>query len=213
MTEELRPAIVQDADDGRVLMLAWMNADAERLTRETGRVHFWSRSRQRLWMKGETSGHVLTFVSITEDCDRDALLVVARPSGPVCHTGASTCWHTDSATTSVVSRSTDSFAALDDLWATIVERDITRPDGSYTVRLLADGPDLSARKVVEEATEVLMAAKDHANGVATDNRLADEMADLVYHLLVLLRERGLHPSDVLERLEERSTSQHSSDIS
>jgi phosphoribosyl-AMP cyclohydrolase / phosphoribosyl-ATP pyrophosphohydrolase len=194
VSEDLIPAIVQDVDTRRVLMLAWMNPQARRLTEETGLVHFWSRSRQRLWQKGEESGNVLRLVEIRSDCDDDTLLVIARPTGPVCHTGSDTCWD----------QPIDAgFARLEPLWSVIDQRGAERPEGSYTTTLFEKGPDLPARKVVEEATEVLMAAKDHANGVADDRRLADEMADLTYHLLVLIRERGLTPSAILDVLADR----------
>lgn len=194
MSEDLIPAIVQDADTRRVLMLAWMNPESRRLTEDTGLVHFWSRSRQRLWQKGEESGNVLRLVEIRSDCDDDALLVIARPAGPTCHTGADTCWD----------QTVDAgFARLERLWSVIDQRATDRPEGSYTTTLFDKGPDLPARKIVEEATEVLMAAKDHANGVADDHRLAEEMADLTYHLLVLIRERGLEPAAVLDVLAER----------
>jgi phosphoribosyl-ATP pyrophosphohydrolase/phosphoribosyl-AMP cyclohydrolase len=195
MDDDLIPAIVQDADTRRVLMLAWMNGEARRLTEETGQVHFWSRSRQSLWRKGETSGNHLDLVEIRADCDGDALLVIARPAGAVCHTGADTCWD----------QSNDAgFARLESLWATIDERADLRPDGSYTAGLLAGGPDLPARKVVEEATEVLIAAKDLAAGAGDRRRLAEELADLTYHMLVVVRERGLVPSDVFDVLAERA---------
>jgi phosphoribosyl-AMP cyclohydrolase / phosphoribosyl-ATP pyrophosphohydrolase len=194
VSEDLIPAIVQDVDTRRVLMLAWMNPESRRLTEDTGLVHFWSRSRQRLWQKGEESGNVLRLVEIRSDCDDDALLVIARPAGPTCHTGADTCWD----------QTVDAgFARLERLWSVIDQRATDRPEGSYTTTLFEKGPDLPARKIVEEATEVLMAAKDHANGVADDHRLAEEMADLTYHLLVLIRERGLEPAAVLDVLAER----------
>lgn len=194
MNEALIPAIVQDPETRRVLMMAWMNPEARRLTEETGFVHFWSRSRQKLWKKGEESGNVLSLVEIRSDCDDDTLLVLARPAGPTCHTGADTCWNEPHDA---------GFARLERLWAVIGQRAAERPEGSYTTRLLDEGPDLPARKVVEEATEVLMAAKDHVHGVADDHRLAEEMADLLYHLLVLIRERGLEPAAVLDVLAER----------
>lgn len=194
MSHDLTPAIVQDPDTRRVLMMAWMNPEARRLTEETGFVHFWSRSRQKLWKKGEESGNVLTLVEIRADCDDDTLLVVARPTGPTCHTGADTCWG---------EAGDAGFARLERLWAVIGERAAERPEGSYTTRLLAEGPDLPARKVVEEATEVLIAAKDHVRGEADDARLAEEMADLIYHLLVLMRERDLEPGVVLDVLTSR----------
>jgi phosphoribosyl-ATP pyrophosphohydrolase/phosphoribosyl-AMP cyclohydrolase len=191
---ELIPAVVQDADTRRVLMLAWMNDDARRLTLETGLVHFWSRSRGQLWKKGETSGNLLHLVELRLDCDGDAILVLARPDGPACHTGADTCWdQTNDA----------GFARLEDLWSVIGDRAARRPEGSYTTKLLAEGPDLPARKVVEEATEILMAAKDHVHGLADDQRLAEEMADLLYHLLVLMTERGVSPAMVFDVLRSR----------
>jgi phosphoribosyl-AMP cyclohydrolase / phosphoribosyl-ATP pyrophosphohydrolase len=192
---DLIPAIVQDADTRQVLMLGWMDAEARARTEETGEVHFFSRSRGRLWRKGETSGNVLRLVEIREDCDADALLVLARPAGPVCHTGADTCWDLPN---------DRGFARLERLWAAIEERKATRPEGSYTARLLDGGPDLPARKVVEEASEVLIAAKDHASGAAGERRVAEEAADLVYHLLVLLADRGVDPALVLDVLDDRA---------
>ncbi|MFO7548584.1 MAG: bifunctional phosphoribosyl-AMP cyclohydrolase/phosphoribosyl-ATP diphosphatase HisIE [Acidimicrobiia bacterium] len=193
--DDLIPAIVQDADSRRVLMLGWMDGEARRRTEETGEVHFFSRSRGRLWKKGETSGNVLGLVEIREDCDADALLVLARPAGPVCHTGADTCWNLPN---------DQGFARLERLWEVIEERKATRPDNSYTARLLAGGPDLPARKLVEEAAEVLVAAKDHAVGAAGDRRVAEEAADVLYHLLVLLADRGIDPALVLDLLDDRA---------
>lgn len=192
-------AIVQDADTGDVLMLGWMDEEARRLTEETGRVHFWSRSRQELWEKGATSGNWLETVSVTPDCDGDALLVAARPHGPTCHTGTDTCWgHARSA----------GFKDLDHLWAVISDRADRRPSGSYTTRLLDAGPDGPGRKLVEEATEVLLAAKDHAAGHSGEERVAEETADLLYHLLVVLAERRISPAAVLEVLRERRRETH-----
>jgi phosphoribosyl-ATP pyrophosphohydrolase/phosphoribosyl-AMP cyclohydrolase len=194
MTEELIPAIVQDVDTRRVLMMAWMNEEARRLSEETGFVHFWSRSRQRLWKKGEESGNALSLVEIRSDCDDDTLLVSVRPSGPACHTGADTCWN----------QSNDiGFSRLEALWWVIDDRATLRPAGSYTTRLIDEGPDLEARKVTEEAVAVLMAARDHAAGMVDDQRVAEEVADLVYHLLVLTRERGIDPRLVLDELRAR----------
>lgn len=189
-------AIVQDVETAQVLMLGWMNSEALEATRSSGRVTFWSRSRQELWQKGATSGNWLELVSIEVDCDGDALLVQAVPHGPTCHLGTATCWG---------DRTAPGFAGLDRLWETIDERATTRPDGSYTARLLAAGPDGPGRKIVEEATEVLLAAKDHASGTADDRRLAEEAADLIYHLLVLLAERRVAPAAVLSVLAERRT--------
>jgi len=192
---DLVPAIVQDPDSGRVLMLAWMNRDAHHATLETGRVTFWSLSRSELWQKGDTSGNHLDLVSMTWDCDRDTLLVQARPAGPVCHTGSVTCFDDDELG--------PGFSHLDELWAIISRRAAERPEGSYTAGLLAAGPEGPGRKVAEEAVEVLLAAKDHANGDADDLRVAEEVADLLYHTLVALAERDIDPTLVLEVLASR----------
>lgn len=187
-------AVVQDAETGRVLMLGWMNADALEATRRTGRVTFWSRSRRELWEKGVTSGNWLEAVTVDVDCDGDAVLVQAVPHGPTCHTGTTTCWG---------DQPRAGFAGLDRLWDVIADRAAHRPEGSYTTRLLEQGPEGPGRKVVEEATEVLLAAKDHAAGQADDRRLAEEAADVVYHLLVLLAERNVDPAEVLSVLADR----------
>ncbi|MGD2052240.1 MAG: bifunctional phosphoribosyl-AMP cyclohydrolase/phosphoribosyl-ATP diphosphatase HisIE [Acidimicrobiia bacterium] len=203
----LVPGIVQDATTGRVLMLGYLNAESLERTRATGLVHFWSRSRQELWRKGETSGNLLELVDIAIDCDGDALLIRAEPTGPTCHTGAASCF--DAAMLVADRDASDTggrasrFGFLDELWAVIEERNRTRPDGSYTAHLLAGGVDATARKVTEEATEVLLAAKDHAMGGRAD-LVAEEAADLMYHLLVLLAERGVDPADVVEVLRRRA---------
>ncbi len=194
--DSFMPAIVQDARTRRVLMLGYMDAEALEATRTTGFVHFHSRSRNELWKKGETSGNTLAVESISADCDGDALLVLAAPAGPTCHTGATTCWDTEP------SDREPGFADLEALWTTISSRAAERPDGSYTTKLL-DDPDLAVRKVSEEATEVLMAARDHRFGEATDQRLAEEMADLIYHLLVVAAERQISPGLVLDELRNR----------
>lgn len=203
----LVPAVVQDVVDGRVLMVAWMNAEALAATVSTGEVHFHSRSRDRLWRKGESSGNVLRLVDLAIDCDGDALLVTADPAGPTCHRETRSCFDPDGAP---ARRSTQGFAWLETLWSTIAERAGTRPDGSYTAALLTGGVDAAARKVTEEATEVLMAAKDDAAAEAagsardaTRAALAGEAADLLYHALVLLAERDLDPGDVIEVLRAR----------
>lgn len=192
--DDLVAAIVQDADTAEVLMLGWMNPEARQRTEETGWVTFWSRSRQELWTKGETSGNKLGLVSITADCDGDAYLVEARPTGPICHTGTRTCWGDDRR---------PGFASLDHLWGVIAARAADRPAGSYTASLLGAGPDGPIRKVMEEATEVVMAVKDHAAGLAGNDRLAEETADLLYHLLVVLAERQVAPEQVLGVLASR----------
>ena len=199
----LVPAIVQDAADGRVLMLAWMDEEALNATVATGEVHFHSRSRNSLWRKGETSGNVLRLVDIVEDCDRDALLVTVDPVGPTCHRGTRSCF--DPGGLARAESTTQGFGWLESLWTTIADRAATRPEGSYTAKLLSGGVDSAARKVTEEATEVLMAAKDDAAGSTPERRqaLAGESADLLYHLLVLLAERDLPPSAVLDELRRR----------
>jgi phosphoribosyl-AMP cyclohydrolase / phosphoribosyl-ATP pyrophosphohydrolase len=180
MTGALRPAIVQDAGSGRVLMLAWMDDEAERLTRETGEAWFWSRSRDRLWRKGETSGNTLAVEELRDDCDGDALLLRVRPAGPVCHTGSLSCF-------------------APGLWRTIAARAAERPAGSYTTELLEAGIGACARKVGEEAAEVVVAALDER-----DERVVEEAADLVYHLYVLLAARGLDVAQVEDVLAARS---------
>jgi phosphoribosyl-ATP pyrophosphohydrolase/phosphoribosyl-AMP cyclohydrolase len=175
----LKPAIVQDAATGRVLMLAWMDEEAERLTRERGEAWFWSRSRGRLWRKGETSGNTLAVEEIRDDCDGDALLLRVTPAGPACHTGARSC-----------------FAPW--LWRVVAERAAERPAGSYTAELLDAGVGPCARKVGEEAVELAVAALDE-----DDERVASEAADLVYHLYVLLAARGIDVDAVDAELTRR----------
>ncbi|MDX1661738.1 MAG: bifunctional phosphoribosyl-AMP cyclohydrolase/phosphoribosyl-ATP diphosphatase HisIE [Gemmatimonadota bacterium] len=191
--EALLPAIVQDAHSRVVRMLGWMNVEAYDRTVETGRVTFWSRSRGALWTKGETSGNTLDAVALAWDCDRDALLVTARASGPTCHTGAETCWG------EIDERVASLGGILDALARTIADRDARRPEGSYTVRLLEAGASKPAAKVVEEAGEVAVAATSEG-----EDRVAEEAADLVYHLLVLLRASGVDPDEVGARLAERA---------
>jgi phosphoribosyl-ATP pyrophosphohydrolase/phosphoribosyl-AMP cyclohydrolase len=179
MQPELTAAIVQDAADGRVLMLAWMDAEALRLTRETGEAWFWSRSRQELWHKGATSGNTQAVEEIRDDCDGDALLLRVRPAGPACHTGSRSC-----------------FAPA--LWRTVVERVRDRPEGSYTASLAEAGIERCAQKLGEEAVEAAVAA------VAGDGRLAEEAADLLYHLYVLLAVAGVDVADVEDVLARRA---------
>jgi phosphoribosyl-AMP cyclohydrolase / phosphoribosyl-ATP pyrophosphohydrolase len=179
MQPDLRAAIVQDASSGRVLMLAWMDGEAERLTRETGEAWFWSRSRQQLWKKGETSGNTLAVEELRDDCDGDALLVRVRPNGPACHTGSVSCF-------------------APGLWRTVAERAKERPPGSYIAGLLDEGVAACARKVGEEGVEVAVAALDES-----DERVIDEIADLWFHSYVLLAARGLDPSKVEDVLRAR----------
>ncbi|HEY7177940.1 MAG TPA: bifunctional phosphoribosyl-AMP cyclohydrolase/phosphoribosyl-ATP diphosphatase HisIE [Gaiella sp.] len=175
----LTPVIVQDADSGRVLMLAYADEQALRRTRETGDAWFWSRSRQELWHKGATSGNTMAVEEIRDDCDGDALLYRVRPNGPACHTGAESC-----------------FAPW--LWRVVAERAATRPEGSYVAGLLADGPAAAARKVGEEGVEAAL-----AGAAETDERLVEELADLWFHSYVLLAARGLQPSAVEDELRRR----------
>ncbi len=194
--------VVQDAADGRVLMVGHLDEAALDATVATGEVHFHSRSRDRLWRKGESSGHVLRLVDLAVDCDGDALLLTVDPVGPTCHRDVRSCFDPDGAR---AERSTQGFAWLEQLWATIASRAAERPAGSYTSSLLEGGVDVAGRKVTEEATEVLLAAKDDAVGssAATREALAGEAADLLYHALVLFAERDLPPSEVIATLRER----------
>jgi len=180
MRPDLRAAIVQDAASGRVLMLAWMDDEALRLTRETGEAHFFSRSRGRLWRKGETSGNTLAVEELREDCDGDAILVRVQPAGPACHTGAVSC-----------------FAPW--LWRRVSERAATRPEGSYVATLLAGGPAAAARKLGEEGVEAALAGASES-----DERLVSELADLWFASYVLLASRGLDPAAVEDELARRA---------
>jgi phosphoribosyl-AMP cyclohydrolase / phosphoribosyl-ATP pyrophosphohydrolase len=177
---DLRAAIVQDAETGRVLMLAWMDAEAERRTRESGEAWFWSRSREEYWHKGATSGNTMPVEEIRDDCDGDALVLRVRPEGPACHTGSLSC-----------------FAPT--LWRTISDRAQNRPEGSYTTKLLDEGVPAVARKVGEEAVEVVTAALSES-----DERVVSEAADLIYHLYVLLAARGLDIAAVDDELASRA---------
>jgi phosphoribosyl-ATP pyrophosphohydrolase/phosphoribosyl-AMP cyclohydrolase len=192
--------VVQDAGTGRVLMLGWMNAEAVEKTLTSGVVHFWSRSRNTLWMKGETSGNTLELVDAEVDCDGDAMLLQVNPAGPTCHTGATSCF--DAGASDPVAA--QGFAGLERLWAVIASRARDRPENSYTTTLIEGGVDAAGRKVAEEATEVLLAAKDHAAGSGPADRIVEESADLIYHLLVLLAERGVAPREVVAELRRRS---------
>ena len=176
---QLTPVIVQDADTGRVLMLAYADDEAVRRTRETGEAWFWSRSRRELWHKGATSGNTMAVEEIRDDCDGDTLLYRVRPNGPACHTGAESC-----------------FAPW--LWRIVAERAATRPTGSYVAGLLEGGPAAAARKVGEEGVEAALAAVTES-----DERLVEELADLWFHAYVLLAARGLQPSAVEDELRRR----------
>jgi phosphoribosyl-AMP cyclohydrolase / phosphoribosyl-ATP pyrophosphohydrolase len=187
----LVPCIVQDWHSGEVLTLAYMNAEALRRTRETGEMHFYSRSRQTLWHKGETSGNTQAVKAIRYDCDGDALLALVEPIGPACHTGERSCFHQGELTPTAPHES------LPTLERTIAERAATRPQNSYTTRLLGD-PQYAGAKVQEEAEEVVRAAREES-----DERVAEEAADVIYHLAVLLRGRGLSLADAEQVLDGR----------
>jgi phosphoribosyl-ATP pyrophosphohydrolase/phosphoribosyl-AMP cyclohydrolase len=179
MTDELRAAIVQDEATGRVLMLGWMDEEALEKTKSTGQVHFFSRSRQRLWKKGETSGNTLNVVDLTLDCDEDAVLVTVNADGPTCHDGSTSCftpW----------------------LWRKILQRASANEESSYVASLLRSGTAKVAQKVGEEGTEVVVAAL-----AESDERVVSEVADLWFHTLVLLKARGLDPSLVEDELRRR----------
>ena len=197
----LVPAIVQHHRTGEVLMMAWMDSEALSLTRSTGRVHFWSRSRRQLWKKGETSGNTLRLVGIGVDCDRDTLVVKVAPTGPACHTGSRTCFEDIDGGDSPASQG---FADLERLWQTIADRiSSASATGSYTVRLAGGGPPATGRKLIEEASELAEAALLHHADRAGARRVAEEAGDLVYHLLVLLAERGVSAREVMEELASR----------
>jgi phosphoribosyl-ATP pyrophosphohydrolase/phosphoribosyl-AMP cyclohydrolase len=187
----LAPCIVQDWRTGEVLTLAYLNAEALERTLETGQTYFWSRSRNELWHKGETSGHTQAVKSLRYDCDADAVLALVEPAGPACHTGERTCFHNGDVDVRVP------FEILPGLERTIAERDRDRPDGSYTATLLAE-PGRAGEKVQEEAEEVARAAREES-----DERVAEEAADVLYHLAVLLRGRGLTFADAERVLDGR----------
>ncbi len=189
----LVPVVAQDAGDGRVLMVAWANLEALRLSLETGSLHFWSRSRGRLWKKGETSGHTLALESLHADCDGDTLLALVRPAGPACHTGEATCFGEDAAPAPSSPGASD---PLDALAAVIDERSRNPSEASYTSRLLADA-NLRLKKLGEETAEVIVAL------AAPGADPAEEAADLVYHLLVALRAGGHTLDDVRAVLARR----------
>jgi len=185
----LIPAIVQDANSREVLTVAFMNKEALQLTLERRETYFWSRSRQTLWHKGETSGNLQKVIKISLDCDADAVLVEVEPRGPACHTGSYSCFGVESGIAGV----------LQELYSVIETRKETRPEGSYTTYLFNSGLDKILKKIGEEATETIVAAKND------DGRLPAETADLLYHLLVLLVERGVTLDEVSRELKHRRT--------
>jgi phosphoribosyl-ATP pyrophosphohydrolase/phosphoribosyl-AMP cyclohydrolase len=193
----LVPCVVQDWHTGEVLTVAYMNAEALARTRATGEMHFWSRSREQLWHKGEESGNTQAVRAIRYDCDADTILALVEPTGPACHTGERTCFHRGELEPDAP------FQTLSALERTVAERARVMPEGSYTAALLAD-PAKVGEKVEEEAEEVARAAREES-----DERVAEEAADVLYHLIVLLRGRGLSLEDagrVLDGRRERPAS-------
>lgn len=185
----LIPAIIQDHRTNKVLMLGFMNAEAYKKTKKEGRVTFYSRTKQRLWTKGEESGNFLHVIEIAEDCDKDTLLIKASPAGPVCHTGSDTCFdETNQA----------GIGFLNELQELIHQRKEQMPEGSYTTSLFSEGINKIAQKVGEEAVELVIEAKDN-----NENLFLNEAADLLYHYLVLLSAKGQDIEKVVEVLEER----------
>ncbi len=188
-TNGLIPAIIQDAKTARVLMLGYMNEEALALTKSTEKVTFFSRSKNRLWVKGETSGNFLNVVSIHADCDQDTLLIKVNPVGPACHTGADTCFHDEVETDALF---------LSKLERVIKDRYDKPNEKSYTSQLFAKGINKIAQKVGEEAVEIVIEAKDN-----NDELFLGEAADLMYHYLILLRAKGFELNDVIKVLQER----------
>lgn len=186
----LVPAIIQDAQTKNVLMMGYMNPEAYQKTLETGKVTFWSRSRQCLWTKGDTSGNFLWLVNIKVDCDKDTLLVTARPEGPTCHTGTDTCWGEKNERNPLL--------FLSELQDFIEKRHREMPEGSYTTSLFKKGVNRMAQKVGEEALETMIEA---TNG--SDEKMVYEAADMLYHLVVLLTSKGLRIEDIARELATR----------
>ncbi|MGG4095352.1 bifunctional phosphoribosyl-AMP cyclohydrolase/phosphoribosyl-ATP diphosphatase HisIE [Paenibacillus lautus] len=202
----LVPAIVQDAQSKQVLMMAYMNRESLRLTLESGETWFWSRSREELWHKGATSGNVQTVVSMTYDCDGDTLLLLVDPKGPACHTGQTTCFYNEitvqgqksGAANNPAAAESGRFAVLAELEEVIAQREVERPEGAYTTYLFDKGVDKILKKVGEEASETIIAAKNKDNA-----ELKLEISDLIYHLLVLLQERKLPLDEIMDELSRR----------
>ncbi len=191
----LVPAISQDARSGEVLTLAWMNAEALELSRRTGEVHFYSRSREEIWHKGATSGNIQKIVSLRVDCDGDAILALVEPAGPACHTGERTCFYRELESGEAPEPTIGE--ALPALQRTLDERAASRPEGSYSVKLI-DDPAFAEEKVLEEAEEVTRAVREE-----TDDRVANEAADVIYHLAALLKSRDVSLDQVMEVLNGR----------
>lgn len=197
--EGLIPAIVQDEGTARVLMLAFMSEQSLKITKETGRATFFSRSREKLWTKGEKSGNYLFVKSIKADCDGDSLLLTVRAAGPACHTGEESCFFREVEGIMASGGETGATAAvIAEVFEKITERKETPKEGSYTNYLFDKGIDKILKKVGEEAAEVIIAAKNNEK-----DEISYETADLIYHLLVMLAEKNMTPGDVYKRLKER----------
>ncbi len=196
----LVPVIVQDHKNGKVLMMAWANKEALEKTRQTERTHFWSRSRGKLWKKGEESGNFQKVREILVDCDRDCVLVLVEPQGPPCHTGKETCFHkgADGAQTSAPSFEKGAMATLEKVFQTLTDRKKNPKEGSYTSALFKGGIDRIARKITEEAGETVIAAKN-----LNTQELVSETADLWFHCIVMLAEQGVSLADIDRELEKR----------
>lgn len=186
----LVPAIVQDASTKNVLMMGFMNQDAIDATLSQKKVTFFSRSKNRLWTKGEESGHFLHYISMAVDCDQDTILIQAKPEGPVCHNGTDTCWGTQNNPTSL--------SFLEQLEAVIAKRKTAAPDSSYVASLFAKGINKIAQKVGEEAVETVIEAKDN-----NDDLFLNESADLLFHYLILLQAKGYQLTDIVKVLAQR----------
>ncbi|WP_337035507.1 bifunctional phosphoribosyl-AMP cyclohydrolase/phosphoribosyl-ATP diphosphatase HisIE [Paenibacillus illinoisensis] len=212
-SDGLVPAIVQDAETRQVLMMAYMNRESLKLSLESGETWFWSRSRQELWHKGATSGNVQTITSLKYDCDGDTLLVEVKPNGPACHTGEVTCFHNEivglpqkstehsgneTNVDASESKTEGRFEVLAELESVIAQREVERPEGAYTTYLFDKGVDKILKKIGEEASETIIAAKNKDN-----DELRLEVSDLMYHLLVLLQERKLPLDDIMAELSRR----------
>jgi phosphoribosyl-ATP pyrophosphohydrolase/phosphoribosyl-AMP cyclohydrolase len=193
----LVPVVAQDARTGEVLMLAWANAEALRRTVDSGRATYWSRSRDELWVKGETSGNAQEIEDVRIDCDGDAVLYRVRQAGPACHTGERTCFHR-AVDGDALAPADDARPVLARIAETIAARDVERPEGSYTTYLFAEGIDKVLKKVGEEAAEIIIAAKNEGT-----EQLRAESADLLYHLLVLWRAKGLPLDELWAELDRR----------
>ncbi|WP_433707717.1 bifunctional phosphoribosyl-AMP cyclohydrolase/phosphoribosyl-ATP diphosphatase HisIE [Paenibacillus illinoisensis] len=212
-SDGLVPAIVQDAETRQVLMMAYMNRESLKLSLESGETWFWSRSRQELWHKGATSGNVQTITSLKYDCDGDTLLVEVKPNGPACHTGEVSCFHNEivglpqnsteqsgneTNADASESKAEGRFEVLAELESVIAQREVERPEGAYTTYLFDKGVDKILKKIGEEASETIIAAKNKDN-----DELRLEVSDLMYHLLVLLQERKLPLDDIMAELSRR----------